>query len=183
MDNYAHINNLVLQAKNGNQESLNELYAFFTPLIKTSIRRCTVKYNSLSYVDDVIQESYFIFKKLVELYDPELSYFSYYLATRLDRAIVNLIKCKFTHLEEIDEKQVNELKAHDPFNKILDKIVISDAIDKLKDKQKEAIQLYFFEEYTQEEAAELLNITQASFSRRLERALEALKKLLDEKIV
>jgi RNA polymerase sigma factor (sigma-70 family) len=66
---------------------------------------------------------------------------------------------------------------------VLDKIIIRDAMFKLKDKQKEAIELYFFEEYTQEEAAHLLNITQASFSRRLERALESLKKLLEEEIV
>jgi RNA polymerase sigma factor (sigma-70 family) len=183
MDNYEEINKLVEKAKTNDVSSLNKLYEFYTPLIRTSIRRCTVKYNSVRYVDDIIQESYFIFKKLVELYDPELSFFSYYLATRIDRAIVNLIKCKFTHLEEIDEKEIQELKAHDPFNRILDKIIIKDALLKLKDKQREAIELYFFEEYTQEEAAELLNITQASFSRRLERALESLKKLLEEEIV
>lgn len=183
MDNYEEINRLVEKAKNNDQYSLNKLYEFYTPLIRTSIRRCTVKYNSIRYVEDVIQESYFIFKKLVELYDPELSFFSYYLATRIDRAIVNLIKCKFTHLEEIDEQEIQELKASDPFNRILDKIVIKDALLKLKEKQREAIELYFFEEYTQEEAAELLKITQASFSRRLERALESLKKLLEEEIV
>ena len=80
-------------------------------------------------------------------------------------------------------EEIEELKASDPFNRILDKIVIKDALLKLKDKQREAIELYFFEEYTQEEAAELLKITQASFSRRLERALESLKKLLEEEIV
>jgi RNA polymerase sigma factor (sigma-70 family) len=183
MDNYEEINKLVEKAKNNDSVSLNELYEFYTPLIRTSIRRCTIKYNSIRYVDDVIQESYFIFKKLVELYDPELSFFSYYLATRIDRAIVNLIKCKFTYLEEIDEKEIQELKTYDPYNKVLDKIILKDAMLKLNDKQREAIDLYFFQEYTQEEAADLLNITQASFSRRIDRALESLKKLLEEEIV
>jgi len=66
---------------------------------------------------------------------------------------------------------------------VLDKIILKDAMLKLNDKQREAIDLYFFQEYTQEEAADLLNITQASFSRRIDRALESLKKLLEEEIV
>jgi RNA polymerase sigma factor (sigma-70 family) len=118
--------------------------------------------------------------KLVELYEPDLSYFSYYLTTRIDRAIINLIKCKFTHLEEIDESSIKELKSEDPFNKILDKILISQALETLNEKQKEAVTLYFFEEMNQNEAALYLGITQASFSRRLDRALQKLKEFLQK---
>ena len=50
----------------------------------------------------------------------------------------------------------------------------------LNEKQKEAIQLYFFENLDQNKAAEILGIKQAAFSKRLARALENLKAILGE---
>ena len=51
-------------------------------------------------------------------------------------------------------------------------------LTKLNEKQQEAIQLYFFEELSQEDAAIKAGITQASFSKRLDRALKNLKDIL-----
>jgi RNA polymerase sigma factor (sigma-70 family) len=79
---------------------------------------------------------------------------------------------------EICEKY--EAVDNDPFNKLETKIVLDDAIDMLNEKQKEAIQLYFFENLDQNKAAEILGIKQAAFSKRLARALENLKAILGE---
>jgi DNA-directed RNA polymerase specialized sigma subunit len=42
--------------------------------------------------------------------------------------------------------------------------------------------LYFFEELSQEEAAQKIGITQASFSKRLDRALTTLRGIIEDPI-
>ena len=54
-------------------------------------------------------------------------------------------------------------------------ISLNAALEQLNPKQKEAINLYFFEQMEQDEAAEKLGITQGSFSKRLQRALANLR--------
>ena len=63
---------------------------------------------------------------------------------------------------------------------LINEIVIGEALEKLNEKQKEAITFYFFEELTQEEAALKAGITQASFSKRLDRALKTLKGIIED---
>jgi RNA polymerase sigma factor (sigma-70 family) len=58
--------------------------------------------------------------------------------------------------------------------------MIGNALEKLNEKQREAVELYFFEELSQEEAARKIGITQASFSKRLDRALTTLKGIIED---
>jgi len=53
-------------------------------------------------------------------------------------------------------------------------------LEKLNEKQREAIELYFFDGLDQEEAAIKLNITQSSFSKRLQRGLSNMKEILGD---
>jgi RNA polymerase sigma factor (sigma-70 family) len=53
-------------------------------------------------------------------------------------------------------------------------------MSQLNEKQREAVELYFFQELTQEEAAFKLGIQQAAFSKRLDRALDKLRSILGE---
>jgi RNA polymerase sigma factor (sigma-70 family) len=57
---------------------------------------------------------------------------------------------------------------------------LHEAVNKLPEKSKEVITIYFFEEFDQKEAAEKLGITQGAFSKRLSKALEQLKSMLGE---
>ena len=124
-------------------------------------------------------ESLFVLKMLVEKYDKDLSYFSYYLSTRIDHALLAHFKSVFlSKFEERDFEDVHS--SYDPFDKILSEIVIGTALEKLNEKQREAVELYFFEELSQEEAAEKIGITQASFSKRLDRALTTLKGIIED---
>ena len=50
--------------------------------------------------------------------------------------------------------------------------------EKLTDKSKEVIQVYFFEQLDQKEASDKLGITQGAFSKRLSKALEQMKNIL-----
>jgi len=180
-DKYQHINVLIEKIKNKNTEALSELFDFYKPLILSSIKRCIAKEPKLSeYREDMLQESFFVLEKLVNDYDPDLTYFSYFISTRID---INLFR-KCQHLIEsneiVDMSEKYEAIDSDPFNRLETKIVLDDAIDLLNEKQKEAIQLYFFENLDQNKAAERLGIKQAAFSKRLTRALENLKMILGE---
>lgn len=57
-------------------------------------------------------------------------------------------------------------------------MVVRRGVEKLKPKHKDAIQLYYFDELTQEEAARQLNISQSNVSRRIEMGQEALSESL-----
>jgi hypothetical protein len=180
-DKYQHINILIEKIKNKNTEALSELFDFYKPLILSSIKRCIAKEPKLSeYREDMLQEGFFVLEKLVNDYDPDLTYFSYFISTRID---INLFR-KCQHLIEsneiVDMSEKYEGVETDPFNKLETKIVLDDAIDLLNEKQKEAIHLYFFENLDQNKAAERLGIKQAAFSKRLTRALENLKMILGE---
>jgi RNA polymerase sigma factor (sigma-70 family) len=179
-EHYVYINSLVSKIKENNNDALHELYFFYKPLILSAIRRCCSKEKLLfSYRDDLNNESIFVLKSLVEKYDRGLSYFSYYLSTRIDHAL--LAHFKATFLPKIETWDYNEVHhSYDPFDKIISEIVIGEALEKLNEKQKEAIIFYFFEELTQEEAALKSGITQASFSKRLDRALKTLKGIIED---
>ena len=153
-EHYVYINTLVNKIKEDNNEALHELYAFYKPLILSAIRRCCSKEKLLfSYRDDLNNESIFVLRSLVEKYDSDLSYFSYYLSTRIDHALLAHFKSIFlSKFEERDYEDVHS--SYDPFDKILNEIMIGNALEKLNEKQREAVELYFFEELSQEESAQ-----------------------------
>lgn len=179
-EHYVYINTLVDNIKAGENKYLHELFSFYKPLILSAIRRCCNKEKALySHRDDLNNESLFVLKMLVERYDKDLSYFSYYLSTRIDHALLAHFKSIFlSKFEERDFEDVHS--SYDPFDKILNEIMIGNALEKLNEKQREAVELYFFEELSQEEAARKIGITQASFSKRLDRALTTLKGIIED---
>jgi RNA polymerase sigma factor (sigma-70 family) len=148
----------------------------------SAIRRCCNKEKALySHREDLINESLFVLKMLVEKYDKDLSYFSYYLSTRIDHAL--LAHFKYIFLSKFEERDYEDVhSSYDPFDKILNEIMIGNALEKLNEKQREAVELYFFEELSQEEAAQKIGITQASFSKRLDRALTTLRGIIEDPI-
>lgn len=180
-EKYQHIDELIVKIKDKDSHALLELFDFYKPLIFSSIRRCINKEPKLAeHKEDMLQESYFVLEKIVNDYDPDLTYFSYYISTRID---INLFR-KCQHL--IESNEIADLGDNqedidvDPFNRLETKIVLDDAIDMLNEKQQEAIKLYFFDNLDQKEAAERLGIRQAAFSKRLTRALENLKTILGD---
>lgn len=179
-DHYVSINKMVVQIQKGDDLPLSELFSYYKPLILSAINRCCNKEKNLnSYREDLTNESIFVLKSLVLKYNPDLSYFSYYLSTRIDHALLAHFKTTFLPKFEIVEHYEVE-NNYDPFNRIINEIIIGDALTKLNEKQQEAIQLYFFEELSQEDAAIKAGITQASFSKRLDRALKNLKDILHD---
>ena len=179
-EHYTYINELVKKIKEDETSALFELFSFYKPLIFSAITRCLAKdKNLISYKEDLVHESIFVLQKLSKNYDPALSYFSYYLSIRIDHALLSHFKSAFDVKPEPIELPVIHTY-FDPFNRVNNETVIDEAMDQLNENQREAIELYFFQEMTQEEAAEKLGIQQAAFSKRLDRALDKLRSILSD---
>lgn len=183
------INSLVASAQSGNVEAMSELHEFYQPLIKASIRKCLFIESSLNrYKDDLVSIASIEFIKLVENYDINRSFFSYYVSNRL---FPNLLKNSKELLNKNSNHLTNEInfsdmpklwdpEMDDPFGQIELRMVIQEALSELKPKHKEVILMIYFEQLTQDEASEILNISQSALSKRLNRAIEELKKILEK---
>ena len=183
------INSLVASAQSGDVEAMGELHEFYQPLIKASIRKCLFADSSLNkFKDDLISIASIEFIKLVENYDINRSFFSYYVSNRL---FPNLLKQSKELLNKNSNYLTNEInfsdmphlwdpELDDPFGQIELKMVVQDALSEIKPKHKEVILMIFFEQLTQDEASEILNISQSALSKRLNKAIEELKKILEK---
>lgn len=192
--NYQYINNLVHRVKEDDADALEELNRFYQPLLAACVRRLLVREPRLKkHREDVEAEACMALHQLTQSYDPALSYFSYYLSTRIDHA--TLIRCRryilalkssgagieeisFSEMDADWEAQYND----DPFGHISLRQSINNAIEHLSARQRSAVELYFFRNLTQQEAAAELGITQASFCKRLQRALSRMKEILSEEM-
>jgi RNA polymerase sigma-70 factor (ECF subfamily) len=179
--NYDEINKLLYEYKAGNNEALFALYEFYKPLFISSVKRIIQKeFRLLSHKQDILSDCIFILKKLIDQYDPSLSYFSYFLSTRVDINLFRYAIDKYFPKEEILQDDHFPEESQDPFNKIDNVICIHQAMGNLPEKSKEVIQVYFFDGLDQKECAQALGITQGAFSKRLSKALEQMKLMLGE---
>lgn len=180
-EQYKEIDKLIYKYQAGNETVLFDLFEFYKPLFLASIKRVINKEPKLSsHKEDLLQDCILVLEKLINQYDPNLSYFSYFLSTRID---INLFRYASDayHPQEDQLEELYETKnLEDPFNRIDNIISIQDAIFKLSDKEKELVEYYFFEELDQKECAEKLSITQGAFSKRLKRILSKLRVILGE---
>ncbi len=188
---YEYIDELVVQAKNDNNDALLSIINFYQPLLHTSIRYCVSRYpHAKCYTEDIEADLYLIMRELVRQYDSSLSFFSYFLSTRIDYAVQSHVRKTYLDIKAggkrpseifIDDMPVDwePLVDRDPVGKIIESADLSAALMQLKEKHRKAIQLYFFEGMNQEQSAKHLEITQSSFSKRLNKALEQLRELIE----
>jgi RNA polymerase sigma factor (sigma-70 family) len=186
-NNYEDIEKIIEQIKNNNLENLDLLCEFYLPLVKNIVRKIIEINPKLNiYREDLMSESKLAILDLIKKYDPQLCYFSYYLCQHLFYVLLN--RCR-KNIYKINVKEISfddmpigwePLDTSDPFGKIETKNVLNYAINQLSIKQKEAIYWYFFQNKTQEEASAILNISQTSFSKRIKRSLEKIKKILEK---
>lgn len=180
-DKYAYINDLVTKAKQDDKEALFQLYDFYKPLILSSIKRCLVKEPRLkTHKEDLIFDAIFVLNKIVTQYNPELTYFSYFVSTRIDINLFRFLQDKYEFNESIEDHTSEIDECLDPFNKIDNIIMIHSALDKMPIEVRDVLEMYFFENLDQKECALRLNISQSAFSKRLSKALSLMKTELGE---
>jgi RNA polymerase sigma factor (sigma-70 family) len=188
---YQYIDDLVARIQSGDDAALTELIGFYRPMLRTAVKYCTNRYPALApYDEDLWADLYLIVRELVHQYDHQQSFFSWYLSTRLEYALQS--HARKTYLDSgaggkrVREVSLEDMPAdwepcvgEDPVGKMLDAAALSDAMSKLSDEHRAAVNLYFFEDMTQEQAAKALNIKQPAFSKRLARALAILREHME----
>ena len=76
-NNYDEINKLLYKYKAGDDTALFDLYEFYKPLFISSVKRIIQKESRLSsHREDILSDCIFVLRKLIDQYDPKLSYFS-----------------------------------------------------------------------------------------------------------
>lgn len=189
---YEYIDELVVRAKNGDDNALLLIIDFYQPLLKTSIKYCVSRYPvAACYTEDIEADLYLIMRELVRQYDAELSFFSYFLSTRIDFVLQTHVRKSYLDssvggrrpkeifIEDMPEDW-EPFVDQDPVGKIIASADLSSALLKLEDKYRTAVQLYFFEGMNQQQAADYLSITQSSFSKRLNKAIEQLRDFMSD---
>ena len=180
-DKYTYINDLVTKAKKDDRKALFQVYDFYKPLILSSIKRCLIKEPKLkTHKEDLIFDAIFVLEKIVNQYNPDLTYFSYFVSTRIDINLFRYLQDKYEFDESIED-HISELnQCVDPFNKIDNIIMIHGALEKMPVEVREALGMYFFDNLDQKECASILGISQSAFSKRLSKALSLMKTELGE---
>ena len=118
-EKYEQINDLVIKTKSGDMNSLFELFKFYKPLLYSSIKRCIIKDPRLSvHREDMFEESLFVLQKIINQYDPDLTYFSYFISTRIDINLFRHVSEKYIKEEDRIQNNFSNEVSYDPFNKI-----------------------------------------------------------------
>lgn len=189
---FENINKLVAKAKDGDRGAIEELNDFYQPLIKAAIRKCICYDAAMAkFKDDLISIACLEFTSLIMSYDISRSFFSYYVSNKLypnilksAKELLNKNSNNLSHeINFSDMPKLWDPECNDPFAQIELEIIIKDALTKLKPEHRIAVEYIYFDQLTQEEAAELLNLTQSAFSKRLNKALSNLKNILENNLI
>lgn len=174
-NDYAYIDSLVEKVQNNDLDAFWELFSFYEPIIVSCVKSVHSKYNTIDS-DDIYSESIFVFKDLCLKYNKNRSYFSYFIGTRIQPYLITRIKTKYLNkFHQISLDDVNNVEPLVYLGDYEDFIVLRDALDKLNDEQKLAIQLLYFERMTQKECAKILKISQPAFNKKIKKILGILK--------
>ncbi|MDP4289880.1 MAG: RNA polymerase sigma factor [Bacteroidota bacterium] len=139
--------------------------------------------NDSEVVKDCIQELFFrIWKNNIDL--ARVQYLKSYLFTGLRRQILNILELKYYQVDKIklEDHFLIEFSPEDyfiqqQFEDTQRKNVIQ-ALNKLSNKQREAIYLRYFEELEYTEIAKVMNVNLQSAKNTVSRGLDALRELL-----
>lgn len=178
-NDYAYIDSLVEKVKSEDSDSLFELFDYYKPLIGFAVNQMTKRYSNLDK-DDLTSDSIFILKDLCIKYDKDKCYFTYYLETRFRPYLLSKIKSQYISkldIVSLDEAE-ESLFVDDYF--VTDFDPIKQAFEKLSPEQRQVIDLFYFCNLTQQECADILDISQPAFYKKLKKVLNFLKKVCKE---
>ena len=175
-DDYTHIDSLVERVRKNDSDALWELFDFYKPIIGSCVRTVHSRYKSVEK-DDLFSECIFILKDLCQKYDKDKSYFSYYFDTRIQPYLIAKVKSKY--LEKLSIVSLGDEESYEPYEEndmIEENAFIHEEIAKLPAKTQQIIELFYFKNLTQSECAVILGISQPAFSKKLQAAIEMLRK-------
>jgi len=199
---WEEIDKLVVRAKNDDKDAIYELWCTYRPLVSKIVVKCCRLGDFDDIREDLLNDAYIMFVECVNEYNSEKSYFSYYINLIFKFKVLNVVESKYRQ-PIIDRKfnvnvdsSVNSVICHknnttsrtmlisddpSPHDILIDKEMHSRlkvALTKLTSRQLQAIRLYYYVGYNQEESAKILKISQPAFSKRLASAVVKLRRIL-----
>ena len=170
------LKNTIIKALEGNEDEINNLLRYYSPLIKATVRKIYAMVKKYMSEDDLFQEADILFIELLRNYDPSLSNFGYYIKLNFFRNLLSRTKTNNNIITSEISDTIMDLS--NPFDRINFSYDLENAMKKIPEKQRLAIKLYYFKEMPQEDCAIFMSIGQSAFSKLLDRASKNLKKLL-----
>lgn len=177
-------NKLVEEAIKGNKEFTEEIINRLQPLIISSIRKY---YNKVNEYDDLIQEGNLIILESLKAFDPSRGvHFLGYIKLNLKYLYLNKHKRKI-HLslnESVEDGEVEAIDLLESKDKGAIDILLEDernlelnmALERLTERQKEVILLFYMENMSIEDIGKKLGITYRTVVNLKTKALENLRK-------
>lgn len=175
--NEAEIDELVLEAQNGEKEAIGELYDYF---LESIYRFLYFRVSSESEAEDLTEEVFFKMLKNLKKYEKRGEMpFSAWLFRIAKNALVDYYRQK-TVVEEISEDAADErVKTEDETEEKIDRKRLLKAVKKLPKAQSEAIILRFFSDRTNPEIAAILGKSETAVRILQSRGLRKLKDFLE----
>ncbi len=172
---------IIQRAQQGDDDAYQLIYDHYYKHVYTYALRLS---QNDADAKDIAQETFLqVYKSIRDLQKPD------YFPLWLNRIVYSkfhriLSKQKETAIEQdtlqyhVDQSQ--KAKNYNESNLLDDEEVIKQMITKLSDKQREVIQLVYYEQYTTNEIAKLLNLPEGTVKSRVFEAKKALRKQIKE---
>ena len=185
---YKEFNNLLLKARQGDENSKEEILNRLQGLIVKSIKRY---YNKIDEYEDLIQEGNLVVLQAIDTFDETKGvYFLGYVKSLLKYAYLNKYKIRHhislnTKLADKDCELIDLLESDDvvPLEKIIkfeEHTIIYDALSILTDRQRQVVLLFYMEGLSIGDIAKRLNISYRTVINTKVRALEKMRKYIDK---
>jgi RNA polymerase sigma-70 factor (ECF subfamily) len=168
---------LVTALKSGNQSALSFLYDNYSAALFGVIVRIV---ESKESSEDVLQEVFVKIWKNISSYDRSKGKLYTWLLNIARNAAIDSLRVKDhkikSQIRSID-KSVNSINRQHQVSTQPDHIGLKTLVDKMKPEHKQIIDKIYFEGYTQEEAAEELNIPLGTAKTRVRSAIHQLREI------
>ena len=185
-----HLEKLLAQFRNGDQDSKFQIVEFSFKRFKKLAKRMIASYpllRSKADTDDLLQNFLIRLTKAIESIIPNSSVDFFQLASVLmrnelidmGRKLFGKDGAKKNFEQPTDPNLLDAKEPGDGPSGLLEWVEFHESIDKLPEEEKIVFQLIFYQEFTQEEVANLLGLSLKTVSRRWTKA----KLILSDKFV
>ena len=169
------------QAQKGDQEAYKKLLNEIYPVIQNFLIK---KIGPYAFEEDMVQECLISIHKAMPTYDPNREFRAWMYAIVRNKLIDILRKKQRTTEKEINNNEILETKAAEPAYTANEEVndLVQDALGKLPDEMKKAVELTKIKGLSTKEAASELNCTEASLRTRISRAYSIMRIELENEI-
>lgn len=173
-NDYSYIDSLVEKIKSNDLDSFWELFSFYEPMVLSCVKDVALKYKTVES-DDLYSESIFVVKNLCYKYDPTKSNFTFFLGSRIQPYLIAEVKKKYVaKIHEVHWDSCESELIQSP-ESLEDTLFVKGLLAHLSDKEREVIDMFYFQRLTQVQCAKILNITQPAFNQKLKKILSILR--------